>query len=156
MRKIFGLFAILVLAVACKPEIKDIGPKYTAGDGIYGKWSLSGLTMIDITQPVPESRVLDSYVAQPSRQMIITFNSDGSYVIDQQGVIPADFGTNGTWAYNQTEFPSGINFYSSDGDTIASNLLNMPRTIDVNFGFEFTRSKCDAPYLTYQLTFNRN
>jgi hypothetical protein len=155
MKKI-GLFMVLLAAMAaCKPEIKPIGDPLKAGEGLPGMWELTEINTIDITLPVPEERDQSAIMKDQTDRLVITFNADGTYAIDQLGVAPDIFGTAGNWMYDKEDFPTMLYFLPTGGDTVQTGLLNMPRTTDVNFGYTFTRNRCDKDYITLQYRFNR-
>jgi len=141
----------------CKPEIKEIGPSYVAGEGIYGTWSTSKLTQTDLKVPLPELRDLSALLSDPAAKMIIRINKDKTYEIVQPGYTPRIFGTAGTWSYDVTPFPTKLMFYPTPVDTVTVALSNMPREIDRNFGFNFDRKNaCGDTYVNYAYTFSRN
>jgi hypothetical protein len=153
-----GILAIAALLSGCKPEIKEIGPEYAAGEGIYGSWIISKVSQVDLNQPIPETRDISSFFASDeSRKMIIRFDKENNaYSIVQPGLLPRVLGTGGTWAYDVMPYPTAISFYTSNGDTISSPLANMPRENDVHFGFNIERSdSCGEVYLRYVYSFNR-
>lgn len=155
MRKITTLLVLLVAMAACKPEIKPIGPAYKAGEGMPGTWELNEINAIDITLPVPEERDQSDMLADMSNRLILNINSDGTYVVAQRGIVPNIFGTDGTWMYNTGDFPTMMYIIPSGGDTLKTDLLSMPRSIDNQMGFSFTRSRCNKAYVTLEYTFNR-
>ena len=147
---------LIAIIVSCKPEIKPIGESYVAGEGIPGTWTMSEIEITDITVPVPETRDVNALLDDPSNKMIVTMKADGTYTIDQKAYGPDIFGDSGTWMTDTAAFPTAITWYTDAGDTLETGLLSMPRTIDVDFGFTFTRNRCDADYITYNYRFNRN
>ena len=159
--KITSFLTLLLSAVlfqGCKPELKEIGPEYTAGEGIYGSWIVSDLSQVDLTVPLPETQNIFSYFSSSeSNKMIIRFEKENSaYSIIQPGSMPRILGTSGTWAYNEMPYPTAINFYTSKGDTLSANLGNMPRETDNRFLFKLNRTdSCGVSYLRYDYTFSR-
>lgn len=152
------LIFLAILFQGCKPELKEIGPAYIAGDGIYGNWIVSDLSQIDLTVPLPESQNIFSYFSSnESNKMIIRFEKEDSrYSIIQPGNMPRILGTGGTWAYNEMPYPTSINFYTSKGDTLSANLGNMPRETDNQLLFKLNRTdSCGTKYLRYDYTFSR-
>jgi len=157
-----SIFFILLLSSAlfqsCKPELKEIGPEFAAGEGIYGSWIVSDLSQVDLTVPLPESQNIFSYFSSnESNKMIIRFDRENNaYSIIQPGMMPRILGTSGTWAYNEMPYPTAINFYTSKGDTLSANLGNMPRETDNQFKFKLNRTdSCGTNYLRYDYTFSR-
>lgn len=155
MKKWIIGIAVIVWIAACKPEIKEIGPRFVPGEGISGKWELSQVMVTDMKLPVPETRDLSSFLSKMDNRLIITINNDGTYIVDQNGKVPHSLGDGGTWMYNKVEFPTMILFVSTDSDSLNANLLSMPRTIDNNFGISFTRAKCEEIHISYDYMFTR-
>ena len=159
--KITSFLALLLSAAlfhGCKPELKEIGPEYAAGEGIYGSWIVSDLSQVDLTVPLPETQNIFSYfTSNESSKMIIRFEKENSaYSIVQPGNMPRILGTSGTWAYNEMPYPSAINFYTSKGDTLSANLGNMPRETDNRLIFKLNRTdSCGVNYIRYDYTFSR-
>jgi hypothetical protein len=79
----------------------------------------------------------------------------GEYTVDQRGIAPNIFGTDGTWMFDRIAFPTMIYLVPTSGDTLKADLLNMPRIIDNQMGFAFTRNRCTKNNVTLQYTFNR-
>jgi len=156
MKKIASILALLVAIASCKPEIKPIGTAYKAGAGVPGTWVLNTAEVTDLTLPIPETKDISAFYTQnPERRLIITFNADSTYTVDQAGVGPKVFGSNGTWMFDTPDFPTALYMVTDIGDTVNTALLNMPRTTDNTFGFSFTRNRCDKDYVTYNYNFNR-
>jgi len=155
MKKIGKLVVLLAIVAACKPEIKDIGPRFVPGDGIFGQWELNNMNVTDLLLPVPEKRDFSGFLLKTDNRMVISFNTDGTYTIDQAGKVPQILGTQGSWAYNKVDFPTMIHFVSAEGDSLQVDLLNMPRTKDNNFGFSFNREKCEKEHINYEYKFIR-
>ncbi len=157
--KSFGvLLALALLVASCKPDLKEIGPDAIPGDGIYGSWEVAQVIQTDLKTLLPESRNVTAFVtANPSRTLQLRMNKEGNtYDVLQQGVLPKVFGTGGTWQYDQTPYPTKINFYTSYGDTVSAPLKNMVRDYDPQLGFEIMRKdSCGTPYLKYEYTFKR-
>jgi len=155
MKKFGNILVMAAILAACKPEIKPIGPSYAAGEGIVGSWELVEISAIDISLPVPETRDQSRILNDEANRMLFTINDDGTYTIDQQGVVPDIYGTNGDWMFDKSDFPTMVYFVPDGGDTLTTALLNMPRKIDNTVGLSFTRNRCDKDYVTLQYTFNR-
>lgn len=166
MKKSF-FFTLLISATlfqGCKPELKEIGPQYAAGEGIIGSWVLTDLSQVDLSVPLPETQNIFSYFSSnESNKMIIRFEKENSaYSIIQPGNMPRILGTGGTWAYNELPYPTSIYFYTSKGDTLSASLgktaslSNMPRETDNQFMFKLNRKNtCGENYLRYDYTFSR-
>jgi hypothetical protein len=157
--KSFGFLLTLALFVAaCKPDLKEIGPDAIPGDGIYGSWEIAQVVQTDLKTPIPESRNVTAFVtSNPTRTLQLRMNKEGNtYDVLQQGVLPKVLGTGGTWQYDQTPYPTKINFFTSYGDTVSAPLKNMVRDYDPQLGFDIIRKdSCGTAYLKYEYTFKR-
>jgi hypothetical protein len=158
-RIVVSIFSISFLfwGIGCKPDVKDIGEGAIAGDGLYGTWEISQVVQTDLKMPLPETRDISSFFSDPARKMQIRFNKEGStYQVLQAGWLPKVFGTDGTWAFNQSPYPTAISFYSSQGDTLSTPLSRMPREYDVQMGLDFVRTdSCGNAFVKYEYTFKR-
>jgi hypothetical protein len=154
-------FIMLVIALSfngCKPDLKEIGPSYGAGEGIYGSWELSSVNQVDLKQPIPESRNISAFFnADASRKMQIKFEqANSAYSILQPGALPRTFGTSGTWKFDTLPFPTKLYFFTSNNDTVMTPISNMVRENDTYFGFNVERSdSCGSAYVRYEYTFKR-
>ena len=156
LSKIFLLALPIALAISCRPDQPtDPGPAYGAGDGIVGTWRQSGATIYDITLPVPEAQDVSAYYSRPTNGWIITFNEDGTYMVDQTGKGPNPFGANGTFAFDTVYYPTSISILPDGGTGTTMEMLNAPRATDVNFGLSFEVEKCDVPVSKYEFIFTR-
>ncbi len=153
---VFSL-VLLVLGWSCKPEVNDIGDGAVAGDGIYGTWEISRVVQTDLKLPLPEARDISAFFSDPARKMQIRFTKEGStYQVLQAGWLPKVFGTDGTWAFDQTPYPTAVNFYTAQGDTISTPLVAMPREYDVQMGLDLVRTdSCGNAFVKYEYTFKR-
>ncbi len=155
--KRLGILAFLGLAVwACRPEpYKEIGDPYSVISGIDGSWSLDRVEVEDRSFPQWETREFtDFFVDNPVE---LDFNSsDNSYSITASSLDGLPFtSTNGTYAFDDPEYPSNLYLISTGGDTTMVELGNMVRSVDPLLLFQAMKSKCDAVYARYVYTFNR-
>lgn len=156
LSKILLMALPIALAISCRPDQPtDPGPAYGAGDGVVGTWRQSGATIYDITLPVPEAQDVSAYYSRPSNGWIISFNSDGTYVVDQRGKGPNPFGANGTFAFDTVNYPTAMTINPAGGTSSTMEMLNAPRATDVNFGLSFEVEKCDEPVAKYEFVFTR-
>lgn len=155
MKKILVIATAALLAMgACKPEVGPIGPAYEAGAGIVGTWELTAVEQTDLTLPVPETRDISDFYEASASKWVVQFNADSTYVVNQQGPGFNLFGNGGTWSYDSPSYPTAIEL-TQDSVTTVLPLGNMPRSIDVNLGFVYSRERCEKPSVQYDLTFTR-
>jgi hypothetical protein len=158
-RLILSIFSLslLLAGTGCKPEVEEIGDGAVAGDGIYGTWEISRVVQTDLKVPLPEARDISAFFSDPARKMQIRFNKgDSTYQILQAGWLPKVFGTEGTWVFNQSPYPTAVQFYSNQGDTVSTPLNGMPREYDVQMGLDLIRTdSCGNAFVKYEYTFKR-
>lgn len=152
-----SFLALLFIVVAgCKKDIPDIGKQYSPKTGINGTWKLSAVTLVDLSTPIPEEMDVSSYYTSASNQLTLQIDyAAGTYSVPDPGSAINFFGTGGTWTYDEGDYPSAVTFYTSDMDTVSTELNAMVRDYDPTLGLNYTRTKCDAPNVTYQFTFTR-
>ena len=155
MKKAIFLAATFLALWSCKPEVGEIGPKYPAGEGIVGTWQLTGAAQTDLTLPVPETRDISDYYQNAATHWEVAFTEDGSYTTQSQGPGFDLFGANGTWAFDTAFFPKEVYLTQFDSVTVVLPLGNMPRSIDNEMSFLFSREKCEKPSVSYELIFTR-
>lgn len=158
--KAFKLIFILALpalvAISCRPDQPtDPGPAYGAGDGVVGTWIQSGATIYDITLPVPEAQDVSGYYSRPGNRWSITFNADGSYLVQETGKGPNPFGPSGTFVFDTVAYPTEMTITPLGGSAKTLDMLNAPRATDQYFGLSFEIDKCDVPVAKYEFIFTR-
>lgn len=144
------------VVLACKKDIPDIGPQSSPVTGINGTWKLAKVELEDLSLPIPEKMDVSSYYTSASSQLTVQFDyASKTYQVLDEGQAINFFGNGGTWEYDNYEFPTTLTLYTSGSDTIGLNLLNMVRSYDPQMGVVLSRTKCDAPSVNYEMTFNR-
>lgn len=151
---------LLILGLAgCKQEITgELGEPIDKRSGFLGTWELTTFTQQDLNNPLKETRDLSSVFIQDGAQpMRLTFNDDDSYSIVQE--IGRDyFGTGGSWAFDDPEFPTFLQLFQ-EGDTLQYNLGTTVRPYDNQMTIEYRRSCGEGgaflETVIYAFTFNR-
>jgi len=148
---------LTVIVTSCKKEIKEIGPAFEAGGGIYGTWEISDFDQSDLSLPVPEKRSLNKLIEQNDQKLILRFNTNMTYDVLQTGeFIPGIFGNSGSWEFVSTPFPSAIRITTSENEITTIKLKNMVREYDPHLGLNITRTNsCDKEYVSYDMNFKR-
>ncbi len=156
MKKILSLALIVAALIGCKPDgYKDIGPSYDLTTGIDGSWQISEVEITDLTLPVPEGRDISEFYTK-TNPLKINFDAvAGTYMVVNPEVKGNNFGTQGTFRFNDPEFPSAVMLITAENDTLNMDLTNMVRSIDPKMGLKLTRSRCGEDYVSYSYTFNR-
>ncbi|QNR25616.1 DUF5004 domain-containing protein [Croceimicrobium hydrocarbonivorans] len=157
MKKLLSLGLLALAISACRPEpFKEIGAPYSVITGINGNWDLEMVEVEDRSFPQWETlEFTDFFLDNP---VSINFNSnDNTYAISANSLDGLPFSSlNGTYAFDDPEYPENLYLISTDGDTSTVGMGNMVRAIDPNMIFEELKNKCDAEYARYIYTFKRS
>ena len=142
---------------ACKPEpYKEIGPRYDLAEGITGAWEIQMVDIEDITLPVPETRSISDFYTSGTEVLGLSFDASSEMYTVTNPQLPGNiFGTGGTFAFDNDEYPTMLSLYDASNDTIVVDLQNMVRSIDPNMGLSYTRTTCGIDYVRYYYTFKR-
>ncbi len=156
MKKILAFVLIMGAVFGCKPDgYKDIGPVYDLTTGIDGSWQIAEVEITDLTLPVPEGRDISEFYTK-NNPLKIDFDAEaGTYNVVNPEVKGNNFGTQGTFEFNDPEFPSAVMLITAENDTLNMTLTNMVRSIDPKMGLKLTRARCGEDYVSYGYTFNR-
>ncbi len=144
MTNTFKAFVILCITAAafssCKERIEgELGEPFDKVAGLNGTWELTNFIQKDLNNPVKEERDLSSFYIQDGiTPLRLTFNSaDRSY----ESAIELGrnyFGTGGSWAYDDDQYPSSIFLYG-ETDTLLFDLGRVVRTFDNTLSIELPR-----------------
>lgn len=152
---IFALTAI-VASSGCKDK-DELDPPGSKLDGINSNWEMVDVVQIDIaTLAQKELNVSNAFIG--AKAMKIQFNaSDFTYTVTP-GSGPNYFGTAGTWAFDDNEYPTKITLTTSANETKVLPLVRTIRPVDAFLHFSYQR-KCanaDKPYIAYEFKFIRS
>ncbi len=155
-----ALLALLSLG-ACKKELKEIGAPSNKVEGINATWEMIQAIQIDEKSLTREAFNLTPFFIKQGKMPNITFSAD-SFTVDTAGVSINFFGgTKGTWAFDNTEAPSAINFTPADAAAFTLNLGGPIRPGDNLKISKLVKAPCkgdsDGPgaVMSFVLTFNR-
>jgi len=148
-----ALFA-LAAAVGCKPEISgELGEPFDKVEGMTGTWVLTSFTQQDLNSPVKEVRDLSHfYIDGITTPLQLTFDGNGTYDVALE-LGKNYFGQGGTWSFDDPDYPSYLELYSSD--TLVYNLGGMIRPFDNELNIEFRRDCSGTTTVVYTFSFNR-
>jgi hypothetical protein len=158
---VIATFALATLLYSCKPELKgSLGDPADKIEGMEGNWELSSFIQQDPNNPIKEERDLSEfYVIDGQTPYNLRFTTGKTYeVITGPG--RNYFGTGGTWAFDNDEFPTTLFLYSP-ADTLELELGNVVRPTDNTLGMELTSYCEDAvtgertTTAVYKFIFNR-
>lgn len=157
MKKTIAGLVVVVLAIACKPDpYKEIGPTYSTAEGVDGTWSITKVEVIDESSPLRLRRDLTDFYLGATAPIGLELNVDSkTYTVQNASQGGNYFGTNGTFIFDDEDFPTQMTFIEGTDSTVV-NFTQLTRKIDPYMGLSIKRSACDKLYATYQFTFSRN
>lgn len=156
----FICFSLIVMS-GCKPESSgELGEPFDKVEGMIGTWELTSFTQLDLNNPINEVRDLsDFYIDGIVQPMQLTLEAeDYSYSVEiEKG--KNFFGENGTWSFDNLEYPSYI-IFDTGLETFNYELGSLVRTFDNSLSIEFTKgcvdeSGNDIQTVIYQFQFTR-
>ncbi|MBX7051863.1 MAG: DUF5004 domain-containing protein [Flavobacteriales bacterium] len=163
MKKIlFGISFVALMMNSCKPELKgELGDPSDKLAGMQGTWQISSFVQQDPNNPIKEERDLsDFYIIPGETPYQLTFvKEDRTYTV-QPGPGKNYFGTGGTWAFDNEQFPTYLYLYNSS-DTLELLLGDVVRESDNSLSIELEKNCYDAatgtstPLAIYKFNFNR-
>lgn len=164
MKKTLYITSLILLVLAfigCKPELKgELGEPFDKVKGMAGTWELTSFIQKDLNNPIKEERDLSQfYINGIDSPMTLQMSpSDRAFSVD---IINGKnfFGNEGTWMFDNDEFPTVIFF--DNGDAILEfKLGRVVRPFDNNLSIELDR-KCinsegdELDTVVYIFNFNR-
>ncbi len=109
------LYPILLalLFTQCKEELKPIGEPFSQLEGINDTWQLTSIEQIDELDKGDNAPLDVSNIMMGTQAAIMTFNSsDFTYTLTP-GTMRNFFPTNGTWFFDDNDFPAVITLENS-------------------------------------------
>ena len=162
MKKTLILISCIAIGFAsCKPEVKgELGEVPSKMEGIRGMWEVSGFKQQDPNNAIREERDLSEfYVIDGQAPSRLSFNTDSMTFSVIPGPGKNFFGTGGSWAFDNNEYPTKMFLYTP-ADTIEALLGGAVRPSDskLEIQFESSCTQADGSKLitsVYTLIFNR-
>lgn len=162
MKKI--LYSIILAATmlsSCKPDVKgELGDPADKIAGINGQWEVSAFVQQDPNNPIREERDLSEFYVVPGETPTkLTFNKEDRTYAVVPGPGKNYFGTGGTWAFDNEQFPTYLFLYN-DTDTIQTLLGSIVTERDNFLNIELENACTDAEGVetvtaVYRFTFSR-
>ncbi|MFN3951485.1 MAG: DUF5004 domain-containing protein [Thermaurantimonas sp.] len=157
MKKII-LYMVAVAAIAgCRPERRgELGPDPDLAFGIAGRWRAAELSIVDFKSPLGDELSVSDDLFSLGAPLEITFNRDNTYQVTTAGKIPHTFGTSGTWAFDNPEFPTKMGIVNNNGESDTIFLRSMARDYDPIWKIQIQRMDCNEElYVGYNVTLIR-
>ena len=150
MKNIFAVLLISLLAFSCQPdEIPAIGDKTDYKPMLAGTWNLVKFEQIDADA---ESKSFPDFAARkdlttiftghPYTSFSITFNADGTFSANK-GTSYVQMMASGTWALDDTDYPSAI-ILTSSGKTQKIALGSLADVVVGKMQFKEERKQVDS------------
>jgi len=149
-----GVALAVLLVAGCKPEVcGELGEPFDKIEGMTGTWQLTSFSQKDLNSPVKEVRDLSSfYIDGITTPLELTFTADGTYAVALE-MGKNYFGDGGMWSFDDPNFPTYLELYSSD--TLVYNLGGIVRPFDNELNIEYRRECSSTPTVVYTFSFNR-
>jgi hypothetical protein len=142
MKRIYHLilFALVIAGTACeKTDVPPLGEPLSKVEGLSGSWTLETVQRFDQSE-VDLSKasfdISDVFIRDDFR---IVFKTDGTYTVET-GNTPNYFGTSGTWAFDDNEFPTMVMLVNGNGEDLTLRLNGPTRPVDQTLSFTLFRS----------------
>ena len=164
MKKILIILVISISVFACQPDdIPPIGDKTDYKPMLSGTWNLVKFEQTDAdaeSKDFPEyattKDLTNVFADHPYTDFSITFNSDGTFT-SNQGSSYVQMLANGTWAFDDSDYPSAIVLTSGSSSQTVS-LGSLADVITGGLEFKVERKQADTGKVkiryTYSLTKN--
>jgi hypothetical protein len=156
--KISGI--VLLLSVftlqACKNDRLELGEAYSKLEGIHSNWALADVEIIDVAS-IAQKRLNIGTAFIGATPMQMDFNSEDFTYTVTPGSGPNYFGTGGSWAFDNNDYPTKITLTTNQGETLELPLAHTIRTIDPFLTFTYDRycGNEEDPYISYEFKFTR-
>lgn len=153
-----SIFVLAATIIGCKKETYEIGAPFSKLEGINGKWVISQVKQFDYTKrPVFDIQVDVSGLIIGNQPFAVTFNSTDLTYFVEAGPASNLLGTGGSWAFNNVDYPTAIEFTRNDGTTTSVQLKQTVRIVDSELIFEIPKecSSVENPEFGYLYIFTR-
>lgn len=146
-------FVMLLALQACKTEDFVLGPPPSKVEGISDTWVIETAAMVDELSPTKKAINLNQFYLE--NPMEITFNADPKTYEVKLGSGKNFLGTNGTWSFDDPDFPEKVILVDNNNETHTLSLQSPTRPVDKKFRFKYT-ILCDTdPAVSYSFQFAR-
>ncbi|MDP1725209.1 MAG: DUF5004 domain-containing protein [Bacteroidota bacterium] len=137
----------------CKKELKEIGAVQSKIEGIKGKWELTRIIMVDTLATVPEPIEITDYFQSFAKMPGITFDiGNNTYTSDVTGIAYDFFGSAGTWAFDDPQYPKTLTLTASGKAPVVFGLLASIRPIDANLKIQKYKY-CDSAMTDFKYAY---
>jgi hypothetical protein len=149
------LLTLTLLLAACKPEEIILDPPPSKLEGINGTFTLVNATQVDPFVIGSNNKLDITTVFTTDGVPSLTFNSGNFTYIFNPGGGPNYLGSNGTWAFDNNDYPTRIAM-NPGGTQFDLKLLHTIRPQDEHLEVQFERACGGTTAVIYQFKFARN
>lgn len=132
------LLALLFLISSCKEDSKPIGDPLSQINGIVDTWRLNNVNQVDELNDKSNNFIDVSTIMMGSDAAEITFNADKSFTLNP-GTIRNFFPIDGSWAFDDDDYPSQIILTDTNGETILDMLSPVRENVDNRLEVKYIR-----------------
>lgn len=156
MKRIITFFiaALVLLAPACKKD-KTLDPAPSKVEGLSASWVLVKASQVDEVSLIKETADITDFYSTGTQMPNITFNANFTFSSDNTGVAKSHFGSSGTWAFDNNDYPTKILLTYTGGGTDELPLGATIRTTDTRLKIKQTIYCGTDAAFSYLLEFER-
>lgn len=148
---LFSLPALFILG--CESEERQLEPAGSKLDGIHDEWVLDRAVNFDSLNEVGVD--LSTYYIQNGEAPELTMDSENlTYAFNARGK-KSYFGSSGTWAFDDPDYPTSLTFTDENGNDHEVELIRTIRPVDQKLAIRIVRKCNDQVRATYNYFFIR-
>jgi len=152
-----GLLSFLLI-VGCKPQSNySIGDPSSKLQGIAATWQITQVFIVDEVAINKDEAEVTKFFTEDNTPFTVVFDKD-AFSYTTAGVKGIKyFGANGSWAFDDNDFPTEISVTPSDGTpAFTLDLLGPIREVDQELQVQYFKGCSGSdPSMSLKLTFNR-
>lgn len=151
----FYIATFMILITGCRPEIPtELAPPGSKLDGINAEWVMVAAQVVDENTLNGDSISITPYYTDAAAPEIEFNSSTFEYTVTPNG--KRNFlGSNGTWAFDDSDFPTMIMLTTNEGEPIELMLTSTIRPQDQRLRFNYARECGATAYATYYFEYER-
>lgn len=123
--------------ISCIEEFGDTGEPMDRHAQVVGTWKVNSMIQTDLLTDNPDNAVVDITDVYAFEEYTLTLNEDGSFTTSNTGNAPEFVIQNGSWAFNDEEFPSSLILTSGSNTSVLDfgslNSLTDRNELEVTF-----------------------
>ncbi len=135
---LLALVVVLLALSSCKEDIKPIGDPLSQVNGIADTWKLYHVNQVDELNDKSDNFIDVSTIIMGATPAEITFNPDKTFTLNpgtMRNFLPVD----GSWAFDDEDYPSQIILTDSNGETVLDMLSPVREKVDNRLEVKYIR-----------------